>query len=288
MEARQCAHRWVVFHETYSFCLVEKVEHDALVDWKYRHKVYVADPQHAMLMQPGELHANLRRTPPGDFLVVQVGDVLMKRVAHELGWRSAEINIGNPGPDHPLILRALQRFRAALCRDLFGPGPRRGVCTCARHSASHVENLMHLVGVFVEHCAENAREVVRPERGAAAIKKAIRYLRENYQEPYDLDRLAAAAGCAPHYLVHVFSSEIGVPPSTYQKRILVAKTCEALMASPNKPLQLIAEEVGWPGRLDAHNADRTDVVIRHFRKTLGTTPDEFRVSMRRMMRELGG
>lgn len=56
MEARRCAHRWVVFHETYFFCLVEHTQDGALVDWKYNHRLYTADRDHAMLMQPGELH----------------------------------------------------------------------------------------------------------------------------------------------------------------------------------------------------------------------------------------
>src|SRR4029079_15061426 len=110
MEARRCAHRWVVFKETYSFCLVERVEDGALVDWRYRHRLYVADPRHAMLMQPGELHANVERTPPGDFIVVQVSEALMKRAARELGWRGADLDIRHPHPgsDHPLLIRALQ------------------------------------------------------------------------------------------------------------------------------------------------------------------------------------
>ena len=55
LEARRCAHRWVVFHETYSFCLVERTG-GTLVDWRYNHRLYVADSEHAMLMQPGEKH----------------------------------------------------------------------------------------------------------------------------------------------------------------------------------------------------------------------------------------
>src|SRR3954463_16005706 len=77
LEARRCAHRWVVYHETYSFCLVTKLHGGGLVEWRYNHRRYVADEKHAMLMQPGELHTNVDRTPPGDFIVVQVGEALM-------------------------------------------------------------------------------------------------------------------------------------------------------------------------------------------------------------------
>jgi len=284
MEARRCAHRWVVFHETYSFCLVEHVADGVLIDWRYNHRLYVADPGHAMLMQPGELHANVQRTPPGDFVVIQVAEGLLKKVAGELGWRFPEVNIKHPhaGTDHPALLGALRRFRAGLCSDLFRP--HRGRCTCGRSLPDHLENLTYLVGVFIEHCVERAKEIVAPGRGAAAIRKAIRYLRQHYREPYDLNRVAAAAGCTPHYLDHLFASELGIPPRTYQNRILVAKTCDALVAAPHKPLQLIAHEVGWPGRPRDQDVDRANLVIRHFRKTLGTTPHAFRAGVERLLR----
>jgi AraC-like DNA-binding protein len=283
LDARDCAHRWVVFHETYSFGLITR---GPMVDWRYTHRTYSSDPDHAMLMQPGELHANLKRTPPGDFIVVQVTESLLKRTAHALGWRHADVNIKHPHPasDHPALLDALRRFRAALCSDLFDPDAAGGVCTCARAAALHVDNLNHLVAVFLENCAERAREIVQPGRGAAAIRKAVRFLQRHYKDPYDLHRIAAAAGCAPHYLVHLFTDEFGIPPSTYKNRILVAKMCEALVAAPTKPLQAIAEEVGWPGRARDDNPDRSNLMIRHFRRTFGTTPDEFRAGFRRLGR----
>jgi AraC-like DNA-binding protein len=286
LEARRCAHRWVVFHETYSFCLVEKVVDGALVDWKYNHRLYVADPAHAMLMQPGELHANLERTPPADFIVVQVAERLVKAVAATLGWPHPGLNINHPNPasGHPAVLAALRGFRRSLCADLYDPRPGRGLCTCSREPDRHLENLTHLIATVIEHCAEQTRAIIHPGRGAAPITKAIRHMQRHYREPYDLRRVAAVAGCAPHYLVHLFSSELGIPPSVYKNRILVAKTCEALVAAPRKPLQLIAEEVGWPGRARGRDADRSNLVIRHFRRAMGTTPDEFRSSVRKAVR----
>ena len=281
MEARQCAHRWVVFHENYSFCLVERVQHGALVDWKYNRRVYVADPRHAMLMQPGELHANVHRTPPGDFVVVQVSDRLMKSTAQRLGWSRSELNINHPHPgsDHPLLIQALRKWRGTLCSSLFAKQRGEGQCTCAEALALHLDHLTHLVAAFIETCADGARS----SAGAtdAGVRKAVAYLRRCYKEPYDLDRLARAAGCSPHYLVHRFSAEIGAPPSMFQTRLLAAETARTLVSSPRKPLQLIAHEVGWPGRSSAPTAARANVMIKHFRRTWGTTPDEFRNSVRK-------
>src|SRR6185295_3444700 len=152
--------------------------------------------QHAMLMQPGKLHANVDRTPPADFIVVQIGEELMKRVARELGWRHANLNIKHPSSSHPPLLEALQRIRTSLCTDLFRPGSGPGQCTCRRDLALQLENLDHLVGVFVDACAESSSQIVLPRRGAALIPKAVNYLRRNYRDPYDLDRVAAAVGCS--------------------------------------------------------------------------------------------
>src|SRR4051812_8429806 len=50
LEARRCAHRWVVFHETYSFCLVRRfLSSDPRVGWRYNHRLYLADPERLIM-----------------------------------------------------------------------------------------------------------------------------------------------------------------------------------------------------------------------------------------------
>jgi AraC-like DNA-binding protein len=289
LDARRCAHQWVVYHDTYCFCLPLRVSPP--VQWRYNHRLYVADGGHAMALQPGELHANVVRTPPVDFIVVFVSDTLMKQVARDLGWRHAGINFNypHPGSDDPELLAALHRFQQGLCHDLFDP--RRldgGICTCWRSFARHQENLAYLVAAVLERCAEGTRKLTLPSRGSAAIVKALDHLREYYDEPYDLDRLAEVAGCNRYYLAHAFTREVGVPPSEYQNRILVAKACQVLATSPDKALDAVAQAVGWPGRpsqrLDdgPDSCEKTAIFIKHFRRTMGTTPGMFRASLRRM------
>ncbi len=250
LEARACARRWVVFHETYSFCLALRMSGNARVEWKYNHRLYDIDDVHVtMAMQPGELHAN---THP------------------------------HPGVGHPALTAALRRFQRDLCGTLFGSAPAAPRCTCSRSMGRHIENLAELVRAFIEHCAENAREVVTPARGAAIIPKAIAYLRAHYKDPYDLNRLAGAAGCDRFYLPHVFREQLGVRPSEYQNRVLVARACDVLAhSSPNRPLEQIAQEIGWPGRSGAApGRDTATLMIRHFRNTLGVTPGQFRAGLR--------
>lgn len=281
LDARRCAHRWVVFHETYSFCLVSRFISPARVDWRYNHRLYFADPNHPiMAMQPGELHANVDRTPPADFIVLQIGANLMRQVAAELGYELPRVDIRptHNGYGHPALIRALGAFRAGLCETLFpGKGPATGLCTCASAFDRHQENLAEVVSAFIEHYVEHDRPASIACRGAAVLRKAKDYLREHFREPYDLSRLAEAAGCGRFYLSHVFKTELGVSPSEYQNSVRVARTCEALARFPDHPLEVIARSVGWPGRgLGSDDSDRASLLIRHFRRTLGTTPARFR------------
>lgn len=283
LEARRCAHRWVVFHETYSFCLVSRfMSTSARVGWKYNHRLYIADPGHRiMAMQPGELHANVEKTPPADFIVLQVGEALMKRVALDLGCELPRLDIKTThnGHGHPALIRALGRFKTGICTTLFRDGPhgQRGVCTCTKRLDRHQENFVEVVAAFIEHYVENGRQAIPPVRGAAVLRKAKDYLREHFAEPYDLTRLAAAAGCGRFYLSHLFKAELGVAPSDYQNRILVSKTCRVLATLSEEPLEVIASAAGWPGRgLVSPDTDRVSLLIRHFRRTMGVTPGQFR------------
>jgi AraC-like DNA-binding protein len=287
LEARRSARKWVVFHETYTFCLILRNDGDAPVPWRYNHRIYTASRRRCMVMEPGELHANVTCSPVGDFFVVQISAPLMKRVAHELGWPFAGLHVRHPHPgsDHPAMLGALRRFYRGLCKGLFAPPPRGGQCRCAESVHRHRENLAELVCAFIENCAENARDVVLPERGAAQIPRAIEYLRAHYNEPYSLGRVARAAGCDPYYLAHQFTKQMGISPSAFQHRLLVAKACSALALAPRKPLDRIARDIGWPSRPNPEAievADKATLMIRHFRRTLGTTPGEFRASLRAM------
>jgi len=280
LEARDCAHRWVVYHETYDFCLITRQPRE-LVSWKYNHRLYTVSDDHViMAMQPGELHANVKRTLPGDFIVVQVAPDLMQEVARGLGWRHAELNIKHPHPasTDPALIRALRRFRNDLCNSTFEGATGR--CSCLKAPDVHAENLVALVEAFICGCAEHAFAKGRPSRAPSIVSRTLEYLTSHYQEPYCMNALARVVGCDsnPYYMLRCFKSELGISPSEFQRRILVSRTCEALTAFPDKPLEVIAREVGWRGRIE--DARRENTVIKHFGRTLGTTPDRFRMALR--------
>jgi AraC-like DNA-binding protein len=286
IEARQCARRWVLFHETYAIALMGRAQVGA-ADWRYRHRSFVVDSEHAiMALQPGELHATLKQTPRWDFIALEIGDTLMRSIAEELGWRPAQLNISlaRAGHTDPDMVRVLRAFQATLCTTLFADLERPGhvgVCTCAGRADAILEALGAIVRVFVARYAEGATELSQPRRGSAPLRKARAYLHEHYRDPYSLDRIAEASGCGKYYLAHLFKQEFGVSLWQYHSRILVSKTCEALVRFPDRPLKEVALEVGWPSKVPGGNPnERRSVMIRNFRRVLGTTPDRFRGPLR--------
>jgi AraC-like DNA-binding protein len=286
IEGRACARQWVLFHETYTLGLLGDARRGK-ADWRYRHRSFVIGSQHmVMAMQPGELHATLGKTPAWDFIALQVGDALMRSVAADLGWQSPALNVrlARAGFTHPEMVAALSAFRATLCQTLFAA---QGACTCARQAGPILEALAGVVLSFIRHYAEPAREIAHPKRGAAVLRKAREYLHAHYRDAYDLERVAAASGCSKYYLAHLFKEEFGIPPSLYHARLLISKTCEVLIRFPDRPLEHVAREVGWPSRnANVAQADRAKVLIKNFRRALGTTPDRFRAPLRDALLEL--
>jgi len=286
IEARGCARHWVLFHETYTIGFMGRAR-AGVADWRYRHRSFVVGSEHlVMAMQPGELHATLEQTPYWDFIALQIGDALMRSVAADFGWRSPALNVklGSAGLTHPDMVRALRGFGSTLCTTLYAdlerPGST-GLCTCARQAGPILEALGEVVRVFVERYAEGAREIVLPRRGAAVLRKAEEYLRAHYRDAYNLDRVAAASSCGKYYLAHLFKQEFGISPWQYHSRVLVSKTCDALVRFPDRPLGEVALDVGWPSKVLGSTAtDRSKVLIRNFRRVLGTTPERFRAPLR--------
>jgi AraC-like DNA-binding protein len=276
VDARACAHRWVVFHETYDFCLVTEVAASP-VFWRYNRRIYTVDAEHVMMaMQPGELHANVERTAHGNFIVVQVTEDLMQEVARGLGWSSTLLDIPHPHPATTdwTLRAALERVHRSLCPSLFA---KQNQCQCSRSPGVHAEDLVFLVEAFLGGCAAGSRPEPPPKGMPAAVRRASEYLIANYRNGYDLKELSRASGADQWSVLRQFRDVYGISPHTLQLHVLVSKTCEALVRSPRMPLETLAREVGWPGKLDAKKAD---TLIKHFRRTWGLTPDRFRRPLR--------
>jgi len=279
MDVRRSSRKWVVFHETFTFCLPTWAEVALDVEWKYRYRVFRAQYGNTMIMEPGEIHANLQETPVADFIVVQIQPSVMLKTAAELGWphRELHIKVSHSETRHPAVIAALRAFNNALCTryaDNKPPSRRRG-CTCLESAAEHRENLAQLVQVVIDNCAEASAGARKPAAGGALLRRAEAFIRESYREPYSLPGLLAATGCkAPSTLLHSFKQEVGVTPSAFVQKMRIAEACWRLVSDPTAPLDIVASEVGFGDR------NGGALLVRHFRRTLGTTPGAFRAALR--------
>ena len=97
------------------------------------------------------------------------------------------------------------------------------------------------------------------------IEKAKDYLSENLQNPLDLNLVAKACACSPHYLSRLFAAETGMTLSLYLRKLRVNRACE-LLSSGRLNVSEASLEVGYQSL--SHFA-------RAFRGVTGATPSQF-------------
>lgn len=100
----------------------------------------------------------------------------------------------------------------------------------------------------------------------ARMNEIIGYIHENYQKNIGLAEIAEHFGLSPHYMSRVFKAYMNVNLSVYiaEYRIAIARN---LLISTDKPIGLIAEEVGLPSKA---------TFLRVFKSIAGVSPTEFR------------
>ena len=97
------------------------------------------------------------------------------------------------------------------------------------------------------------------------IEKAKDYLSENLQNPLDLNLVAKACACSPHYLSRLFAAETGMTLSLYLRKLRINRACE-LLSSGRLNVSEASLEVGYQSL--SHFA-------RAFRGVIGVTPSQF-------------
>ena len=97
------------------------------------------------------------------------------------------------------------------------------------------------------------------------IGKAKEYLSENFQEPLDLNEVAKACACSPHYLSRLFAAETGMTLSLYLRKLRINRACD-LLSSGRLNVSEASLEVGYQSL--SHFA-------RAFRGVIGVTPSQF-------------
>lgn len=99
-----------------------------------------------------------------------------------------------------------------------------------------------------------------------SIGRALRFLQENYQDDYDLDKVAKVAGLSPYHFTRLFKEEVGETPKKYFTKIKITMTKEKLVDRSLSVSQAFSQ----------CGLDYNSYYAKLFKEIVGVTPSQFR------------
>ena len=118
--------------------------------------------------------------------------------------------------------------------------------------------------------------VEKADASREGVRKGIDYLMQHYDENLTLAELVERSGYSESHFCHRFKAVTGYAPFAYLNRIRVIKAAERLIITDDKITE-IAGSCGF---------DNISYFNRTFRKQMGMSPGEYRISGRRHREEI--
>jgi AraC family transcriptional regulator len=133
-----------------------------------------------------------------------------------------------------------------------------------------------LANVLAVHLIRHVSAPLRPESGRDGVlprgrlRVVAEYIEEHLDAGPSLDQMAAVARLSPYHFARQFKTATGLPPHQYviMRRVERAKQ---LLQSGDLSLAEVAAHAGFSGQ---------SVFCHHFKRLLGVTPRQFRMSAR--------
>jgi hypothetical protein len=167
MSAINDSHAWKMFHERYEVCVISQARGGVFGRYRSR-SVDIYEPG-IILMEPGETHTTTKVMGGVDFQVLIVSPECFLKAAEELG-RPGEAHFRVAQVGAPGLVRAVQRLATAI-RAGESPLELQSWLACCIHGMQ-------------DYAERNPRESAGRSCGRA-VKLAMDYLRERYQDPVD-------------------------------------------------------------------------------------------------------
>lgn len=98
------------------------------------------------------------------------------------------------------------------------------------------------------------------------IRKALEYIRQNWNKPLNLDILSLKSGVSKNHFLKVFTKVMNLTPNDYITKLRIDKA-KQLLAMTNDPINLIAIHCGY---------DNIPYFSYLFKRKVGISPNEFR------------
>ena len=98
-----------------------------------------------------------------------------------------------------------------------------------------------------QHCGLLLEELIHhlPRRRTVLIQRAIDYINLHFSEPLSLDLVAERIGISPHYLSHIFPSEVGCKFIDYLTNVRMKNLYRLLAENPSCSTGELANQLGY-------------------------------------------
>lgn len=242
----------VVVHRSGGAALEERL------DGTVRH---AATAPGAISLTPAGHTVSRRWNAPSDVLLITVDRSLVDQAAADLGAEPARLSLVPrlAAPDGDLHrLGHLLLSHAAHS----GRGARLMIDALARALALHLVQRHSTLGALSDATPRR----LPPRR----IRRVTDYMRANLERPVTVTELAAVAGLSCSHLTRAFRDALGATPYAHLIDLRLAKACE-LLADRERSITQIAFACGF---------DQSQHFAATFRRRLGTSPSEWRLSHR--------
>lgn len=116
---------------------------------------------------------------------------------------------------------------------------------------------------------KSAKTIKSDKKNSAYIQKAKEYINQNYAQPLDLEKIAAAVNLHPNYFHKIFKSSLGITPREYLTKIRL-NNAKNFLLSTVLSIEKISLKCGFPS---------TSYFIKLFKKEYSITPALYREKM---------
>ncbi len=244
---------WRWYHETYTVCTPML---PMRAEWRYRNGLHCTQPVTVALMEPGEVHAEVRKLDDHEtFRALFISPEVMQDAATEVGAPTGGVHFAAPQVHLQDIFRECVNLHASLEGD--GTALERQT------------RFSRVVERLLERCCEKRPGTLAPWREPAPVRQARELLQERWSDNVQLDELVVASGVGRFHLIRAFHAALGLPPHAYQIRIRVARAMTLIRLGV--PLVEVALRTGF--------ADQSHLT-RHFTRVIGVSPGRYRQAVR--------
>ena len=130
--------------------------------------------------------------------------------------------------------------------------------------------LVHL-NKLVRQAFESGKGVIREDIKNETFMKIVSYIKENYRSEINLQSIARDYRINPSYISQLFKKELNTTYTDYVTNLRI-KAAEDLLLSTSMQIAEVSEKVGFSDYF---------YFAKVFKKTLGMTPSEFKLSGRK-------